>query len=658
MKSLCLLFVSLWPVNGFKLPVAPIQTVHRRNRVCNQALYMAASGQINMPALSSTMTEGKIVQWAKSVGDKISIGDVVMVVESDKADMDCEAYVEGYLASILVEEGGVAPVGAPVALLAASAAEIQSVAAEGVGSTQSVPASAPAPAPIPAVAPSPTPVAAAVTASLSVPYSKISMPALSSTMTEGKIVSWAKAIGDKVSVGDVVMVVESDKADMDCEAYEDGFLAAILCEEGSAAKVGNAIAILATNKEDIAQIQAFDWSSPSGPSAAPAVVAAPAAQAAQAPAPPSAVAESRSAGARVVVSGYAKKLAEELGVDLNQVVGTGPEGRIVAKDVEAFKASGVSAAPVSSSSPPAYVPTPGVIYSTPGAKKLAASKKLDLSTVKGTGNFGRITTSDVEIALGIKKPDAPKPLAPAAPTTPPKAASTSQESASPASVPAGVVKMSGMEKAVSKNMEATLNVPVFSVSRPICTDAFDELYQVLKPKGVTVTSLLTVAVARALEKHPLINAVYQAPESIKYNPDINIANAVAVEGGLITPVIKKANTLDLYELSRQWKTLVGKAKSKTLSSDEYSTGTLTITNLGMMGVTHFSPIIPPNHGAILAIGTSVPVVKQMPNGFFGVKKEMMVTLTADHRHIYGAHAAAFLADLAEIIENQTQSLTM
>ncbi|CAM9451332.1 unnamed protein product [Heterosigma akashiwo] len=218
--------------------------------------------------------------------------------------------------------------------------------------------------------------------------------------------------------------------------------------------------------------------------------------------------------------------------------------------------------------------------------------------------------------------------------------------------------MTGMQRAVSVNMEATLDVPVFSVSRPIVTDKFDELYQALKPKGVSVTALLTVAVARALAMNPLINAVYQAPDSIKYNADINVANAVAIDGGLITPVIKNADQLDLYELARQWKDLVGKAKSGSLKPDEYNSGTLTITNLGMMGVTHFSPIIPKNHGAILAIGASQAVVKPLPNGHFGVKKEMMVTLTADHRHIYGAHGAKFLADLANILENETQTLTM
>jgi len=171
--------------------------------------------------------------------------------------------------------------------------------------------------------------------------------------------------------------------------------------------------------------------------------------------------------------------------------------------------------------------------------------------------------------------------------------------------------------------------------------------------------LLTVAIARTLRKHPLINAVYQEGNKIKFNKDINIANAVALNcGGLITPVIKKADALDVYDLSRQWKVLLDKAKAKNLSPDEYSTGTLTITNLGMMGISHFTPILPPNHGAILAIGESRQVVEELEDGSLAAKREMIVSLTADHRIIYGAHATAFLDDLADLLENHVESLTL
>jgi pyruvate dehydrogenase E2 component (dihydrolipoamide acetyltransferase) len=174
----------------------------------------------------------------------------------------------------------------------------------------------------------------------------------------------------------------------------------------------------------------------------------------------------------------------------------------------------------------------------------------------------------------------------------------------------------------------------------------DELYALLKPKGVTLSAIIAKAVALALAKHPLINAVYQSGGKISYNKDINIAMAVAIDNGLITPVIPKCQELDLFSIGRKWKELIDKAKAKKLSPHEYSTGTITISNLGMFGVKQFDAILPPNMGSILAVSAAIPTVVPMANGFFGVKKMMTVTITADHRHIYGAHAAEFLKDLA------------
>ena len=182
--------------------------------------------------------------------------------------------------------------------------------------------------------------------------------------------------------------------------------------------------------------------------------------------------------------------------------------------------------------------------------------------------------------------------------------------------------------------------------REICTDRLDELYAQLKPKGVTVSAMIAKAVALALEKHPLINAVYKEGGKIQYNKDINIAMAVAIDNGLITPVIQKCQELDLFSIGRKWKELIEKAKSKKLTPAEYSSGTITISNLGMFGVNQFDAILPPNMGSILAISSSLPRVVPAANGFFSVKKLMTVTITADHRHIYGAHAAEFLKDLS------------
>jgi pyruvate dehydrogenase E2 component (dihydrolipoamide acetyltransferase) len=180
----------------------------------------------------------------------------------------------------------------------------------------------------------------------------------------------------------------------------------------------------------------------------------------------------------------------------------------------------------------------------------------------------------------------------------------------------------------------------------------------VKPKGVTVSALLAKAVATVLERHPIMNAAYDPSGAIKYNEDINVAMAVALDGGLITPTLIKANTQDLYSLGRNWKDLVKRAQEKKLSPAEYSSGTFTISNLGMFGVSAFDAILPPGQGSILAIGASLPTVTVQPNGFLGVVKQMTVTITCDHRHIYGAQAAEFLVDLANLMENDVESLLL
>ncbi|MED6187445.1 hypothetical protein PIB30_076501 [Stylosanthes scabra] len=324
---------------------------------------------------------------------------------------------------------------------------------------------------------------------------EIFMPALSSTMTEGKIVSWVKSEGDKLSTGESVVVVESDKADMDVETLYDGYLAAIMVDEGGVAAVGAPIALLAENEDEIEQAKSksqspssssFSAPAPPPPAAAAAVEAQPDKAPAKAVAAAPAVASTHPASEgrkRVVASPYAKKLAKELKVELGRIVGTGPLGRIVAKDVEAFAASGAAAA-----APAAATPA------------LVASKS-------GGG-----------VELG------------------------------------SVVPFTTMQSAVIRNMVESLGVPTFRVGYTITTDALDALYK--------------KATALALVKHPVINSSCRDGNSFTYNSSINIAVAVAIEGGLITPVLDKG---DVSILSRKWKELVDKARAKQLQTHEYST---------------------------------------------------------------------------------------
>ncbi|MFS7952621.1 putative dihydrolipoyllysine-residue acetyltransferase [Helianthus anomalus] len=424
---------------------------------------------------------------------------------------------------------------------------------------------------------------------------EIFMPALSSTMTEGKIVSWIKSEGDKLSKGESVVVVESDKADMDVETFYDGYLAAIMVEEGGVAAVGSAIALLAESEDEIAQAvykaknQSASAPAPAQASASapePAQASAPATAPAQTLAPALASAPARVAsahpasegGKRVVASPYAKKLAKELNVDLGLVVGSGPMGRVVAKDVEAAAVAAALA-----------VAEPGKAVAEP---------------VKPDG-----------VELG------------------------------------SVVPFTTMQGAVSRNMVESLAVPTFRVGYTITTDALDALYKKIKPKGVTMTALLAKATALALAKHPVVNSSCRDGKSFTYNSNINVAVAVAIDGGLITPVLQNADKVDIYSLSRKWKELVDKARAKQLQPHEYTTGTFTLSNLGMFGVDRFDAILPPGTGAIMAVGASEPTVVATKDGRIGMKTQMQVNVTADHRVIYGADLAQFLQTLAKIIED-------
>ncbi len=427
---------------------------------------------------------------------------------------------------------------------------------------------------------------------------EVFMPALSSTMTEGKIVSWQKSPGDKVEKGEIVVVVESDKADMDVETFYSGFIAAIVVQAGESAPVGSAIALVAETEAEIetAKQQANGKSAAAAPVAVPATATAVAANATAVATPAATIAPVTSLRSdRPVVSPRARKLAKEYGVAVETLHGTGPNGRITADDVG--MAAGKAPAPVAQSQP---IVTPVAI---------------------------------------------PAVSHPVAPTV-------------TASAGARVVPFNTLQSAVNRNMMASLAIPTFRVGYTIETNNLDKLYKQVKSKGVTMTALLAKAVAMTLVKHPTVNASF-SDAGVNHPGAINIAVAVAMpDGGLITPVLQHADQLDLYSLSRMWKDLVDRARIKQLQPQEYSSGTFTISNLGMLGVDRFDAILPPGTGAILAVGASQPTVVASDEGTFAIRRQMQVNMTADHRIIYGADAANFLKDLALLLETNVQSLTL
>ena len=443
---------------------------------------------------------------------------------------------------------------------------------------------------------------------------EIFMPALSSTMTEGKIVEWLKQPGDKVERGESVLVVESDKADMDVESFNEGYLAAVLMPAGGTAPVGETIGLIVETEAEIADAAAKAPAAPAVapvPAAAPAPAApvtpatAPATATAPAPAPAIAVvapvvAPASTASGRVVASPRAKKLASQLGVDLGALRGSGPHGRIQAEDVMAATGQPITVPRVAEGSGPASAPAAGN-----GAAAPAPAPAGDA--------FGR---------------------------------------------PGESVGFNTLQNAVNRNMVASLAVPCFRVGYTITTTKLDAFYKQVKPKGVTMTALLAKAVGVVLARHPQVNAATSADgTAMAFPASVNVAVAVAMEdGGLITPVLANADKTDIYAMARNWADLVARARSKQLQPEEYSTGTFTLSNLGMFGVDRFDAILPPGTGAILAVAASRPAVVAGNDGSIRVANQMQVNLTCDHRTIYGAQAAAFLKDLAQLIETNPESL--
>lgn len=446
---------------------------------------------------------------------------------------------------------------------------------------------------------------------------EIFMPALSSTMSEGKIVSWLKQPGDEVKKGEAVLVVESDKADMDVECFHSGTLAAVLLPAGGTAPVGETLALVAETAAEVEEAQARGAvargaeaaSQPPAESTAPA--APPAAAAPEtpiastpAPVPTPATTSSPASGGRSIASPRAKALAKRLGVALESLQGSGPHGRIVANDVERAAGQPLSTAAVQEERP-----------------KPAAL--------------------------------APAPAGAAAASTPAAPAPTLAKAA-----PGQAAAFTTAQQAVNRNMTASLSAPCFQVGYTITTDPLEAFYRQVKPRGVTMTALLVKAVAITLAGHPQLNSAY-APEGMRFGAGIHVAVAVAMEdGGLITPVLRDAERTDLYSLSRAWADLVKRARSKQLQPEDYSGGTFTLSNLGMFGVDRFAAILPPDTGAILAVAASRPVVAVTGDNAMAIQRQMQVNLTADHRVIYGAHAAAFLKDLAKLLETSPESLAL
>jgi pyruvate dehydrogenase E2 component (dihydrolipoamide acetyltransferase) len=416
----------------------------------------------------------------------------------------------------------------------------------------------------------------------------ILMPALSPTMEEGTLAKWHVKVGDTVKAGDVIAEIETDKATMEVEAVDEGVVEAILVDAGTEnVKVNALIAKLAGEGDSPAPPPAKATPAAEAPkaAAAPAPTAAP--QAAAAPAAQS--------GDRVFASPLARRLAQAAGLDLKAVKGTGPHGRVVKADVEAAGKGGAAAA---------------------------------------------------------KAPAA-------APTSAPAAAAPRQvQSLEQMGIPAGsydLIPLDGMRKTIARRLtDSFRDVPHFPLTIDLEIDgllaARAKINSLLESQGVkvSVNDIIIKAVAVALKRVPEANASY-TPEGIAMHKHADIAVAVAIDGGLITPIVRAAETKGLAQISAEVKDLAARAKAKKLKPEEFQGGTFSVSNLGMFGIKAFASIINEPQGAIMSVGAGEqrPVVK---NGQLAVATVMTVTLTCDHRVVDGAIGAKFLAAFKPLIE--------
>ncbi len=538
---------------------------------------------ITMPRLSDTMTEGTVATWLKKVGDKIAEGDILAEIETDKATMEFESFHAGTLLHIGIQEGETAPVDSVLAIIGNEGEDIQALLA-GKSSNESTPTAADQPKQEEAVSATEAP-----TTEIPKDVHVVTMPRLSDTMTEGTVASWLKKVGDTVAEGDILAEIETDKATMEFESFNAGTLLYIGIEEGQTAPVDNVLAIIGPAGTDVS---AFTSGKPAPKAAEP------------------------------------KPEAKEQ---------TQAETKEPAKAVETIVANGDR------------------IFASPLAKKIAQDKGINLSQVKGSGENGRIVKGDVENFTPSTQATA-QPIAESKQEATPKAAV--QTFVPAGEVKAEEVKNSQMRKTIARRLaESKFTAPHYYLTIEINMDNAMEsrkLINSLPDTKVSFNDMVVKACAMALKKHPQVNSSWTDAATL-INHHVNVGVAVAVEDGLVVPVVNHTDLLSLTQIGSSIKDLAGKARNKKLQPKEMEGSTFTVSNLGMFGIEEFTSIINQPNSAILSVGAIIekPVVK---NGAIVVGNTMKVTLACDHRTVDGATGAEFLQTLKHFIENPVTML--
>ena len=547
---------------------------------------------INMPRLSDTMEEGTVATWLKKVGDKISEGDILAEIETDKATMDFESFHEGTLLYIGIKEGETTKVDELLAIIGEEGEDISDLikgvkskdtdkSKESEKSQESENDSDEKESK--KVKSDEDDADTSSSDELPEGVIVVPMPRLSDTMEEGTVATWLKKVGDKVEEGDILAEIETDKATMEFESFQSGTLLYIGLEEGASAKVDSLLAIIGPKGTDISGItknfssaKKADTKKVDSDSGKKEISKEEPKEKGKTE---SSASSSTSDSARVFVSPLAKKMAEDKGINLSQVKGSGEHGRIVKKDIENF--------------------TPGV------------------ASVASVGKFVPTGQEDFD-----EKPN------------------------------------SQMRKAIAKALTNSkfsaphyyLNVE-FDMANAI---AFREQFNSIPDTKISFNDMIVKACALALKQHPQVNSQWFA-DKMRLNNHVHIGVAVAVEDGLVVPVVRFANEQSLPQIGAAVKDYARRARNKKLTPQEMEGSTFTVSNLGMFGIESFTSIINQPNSAILSVGTIVekPVVK---NGQIVVGNTMKLSLACDHRTVDGATGSLFLQTLKGYIENPVTML--
>jgi pyruvate dehydrogenase E2 component (dihydrolipoamide acetyltransferase) len=537
---------------------------------------------VNMPRLSDTMEEGTVASWLKKVGDRVEEGDILAEIETDKATMEFESFNEGVLLHIGIQEGETTKVDELLAIIGEEGEDISALLEGGANIKPELVEEEV----VESTDENEDTNEAEKNVATDIPEGVVvvTMPRLSDTMEEGTVASWLKNVGDFVEEGEILAEIETDKATMEFESFNEGTLLHIGLAVGESAKVDDLLAIIGPEGTDVSNL-----------------------------------AQNFSSNAPTEIN-----VVEEKSSETSQTVAT-PE--TPKQEVETPK--------VETSAP--NISNPSRLYISPLAKKIAEEKGIPLNQLKGTGENGRIIKRDVENF---------SPATATVTSAVTKFVASGQEDSDE-------ISHSQMRKVIAKRLgESKFSAPHYYLAVEFDMDnaiAFRKQYNSIPDTKISFNDIVVKACALALRQHPQVNSQW-FEDRMKLNNHVHIGVAVAVEDGLVVPVVKFANEQTLPQIGAAVKDFAGRARNKKLTPQEMEGSTFTISNLGMFGIESFTSIINQPNSAILSVGTIVqkPVVR---DDQIVVGNTMKLTLACDHRTVDGATGAAFLQTLKGFIEN-------